>query len=158
MNPFNTEFYMWCDIGMFRNKDEAHLYKNFPCIRDVIRNRMYILCILPFQEGELSILYNGLTKKFDNSTHIGGGIIFGHKDIWTEWVRVYYDTLDKYMENDYFSGKDQSIMCSVYALHPELIALVYPTISYCNKFGFDGAWFFLRDFFAFQNRKKSRKK
>jgi hypothetical protein len=148
MNPFNTEFFVWCDIGLFRQKEVMTLYKNWPKIPDNIeRDKIYLLNVFPFQDGELNILPNGLTKKFDRIDRVGAGVIFGYKNVWETFANIYYGTLEKYMENNYFSGKDQSICSTIYALHPDLINLIHPTIEYYRKYGVDRAWFYLRDWF-----------
>jgi len=148
MNPFNTEFYCWCDIGLFREKETTSLYKNWPKIQStIIHDKIYLLNVFPFKEGELNILSNGLTKRFDRIDRVGGGVILGHKNVWERWTEVFYSVLDKYLQNSYFSGKDQSIMITICALYPELVKLIQPTNEYYRLKGRDGAWFYLRDFF-----------
>ena len=150
INPFDTDFYCWCDIGLFRNKETISLYKHWPnkkILETTVHDKIYLLNVFPFQDGELNILSCGLTKKLDRINRIGAGVILGHKDVWSKWTDAFYGILEKYMENNYFSGKDQQVMLTTYALHPTLVKLIQPTNEYYRKHGADGAWFYLRDFF-----------
>ena len=147
MNPFDTDFYCWCDIGLFREREKISLYRNSPnkrVLETAVRDKIYLLNVFPFREGELNIIENGLTKKFDRIDRIGGGLILGHKNIWELWADAFYGVLNRYIENDYPAMKDQSIMITTYALHPNLIKLIHPTDEYYKG---DIFWFYLRDYF-----------
>jgi Bacterial protein of unknown function (HtrL_YibB) len=148
LDPFHTDFYLWCDIGCFRNERAVRFYKNWPdkkFLEVALHDKIYLLNVFPFQNGELNIIGNGLTKQFQRVDRIGGGIIFGHKNIWDRWADTFYSVLDKYMENDYFCGKDQNIMITVCALFPDLVQLVQPPTWMTDE---NRRWFYLEEYFS----------
>jgi hypothetical protein len=139
------DYYMWCDMGCFREASEMHMFtQEWPSLRflkQAKKDRMYFLNIQEFQAGELEVLENGLTRSFEGKNRIGGTIFLGHKDIFIEWINVYYRFLEQYIAQDYFAGKDQNIMATVYAVHPELFELVRPVVGEGNP------WFYLQRYF-----------
>ena len=143
-NPFNSEFFMWCDIGCFRYKEELELFKKpFPSkefLNSAKKDKMYFLNINPFYKSDFEVLSNGLTKSFEYVNRIGGTMFIGHKNIFEKYADMYYNYLIKYMNNDYFAGKDQNIMASMYVLHPDLFNLVTPVVGEGNP------WFYLQRF------------
>lgn len=146
MNCFNTEFYCWCDIGCFRSKEDVQLFESWPSgdfLKCAKRDRMYLLNIEPFCHGETDILSNGLTHPFVGKNRIGGTIFLGHCSVWPLWFHAYYTTLQLYLKNDYFSGKDQNIMGTVVAKFPDLVQLVRPT----GKAEDGDPWFYLQRYF-----------
>jgi hypothetical protein len=128
LNPFDTEFYMWCDIGMIRDVNCIKYISNFPnkeVIKDLKKDKVYLLNITEFTEEDLKI--NDATEIFryqNNSVRIGGGGIFGNVASLKIWIRLYYEMLDEFIKRDYFAGKDQSIMTCVYLKNKDLIELV----------------------------------
>lgn len=139
------DYYMWCDMGCFREASEMHLFREpWPSsgfLRSAKKDKMYFLNIEDFQAGELNVLENGLTRSFEGKNRIGGTIFLGHKDIFVVWVNTYYTFLEKYIAQDYFAGKDQNIMATIYAVHPELFELVKPVAGEGNP------WFYLQRYF-----------
>lgn len=139
------DFYMWCDIGCFRSSEEMHLFaKEWPSqsfLNRAVKNKMYFLQIEDFKAGELNILGNGLTASFEEVNRIGGTIFLGHKEMIEGWFNVYYHYLHKYIANDYFAGKDQNILATIYAAHPEIFHLVRPVPGAGNP------WFYLQRYF-----------
>lgn len=139
INPFNTEYYAWTDIGMIRDPEQikyVNMYPNPNIIKTLKNDKVYILNIADFTEQELR--ETDVTQIFKYKNRIGGGVIFGHKDVLMEWYKIYYDMMSAFMKNDYYAGKDQSIMACVYLKYREkLIELVKPTYSPINK------WFYM---------------
>lgn len=143
-NPFKSEFFMWCDIGCFRYKEELYLFKNeFPSksfLKSAKKDKMYFLNIYPFHSSDFTVLPNGMTKSFQYVNRIGGTMFIGHKDIFEKYIDTYYDNMIKYMNNDYFAGKDQNIIASVYVLNQSMFCLVNPVVGEGNP------WLYLQRF------------
>lgn len=141
LNPFNTDYFMWCDIGMVRDKEcikHISLFPNTNIIKTLKNDKVYLLNITNFDEDDLKI--TGATEKFryqNDSVRTGGGGIFGHKDALEIWIRVYYEMLEEFMNKNYFAGKDQSVMSCVYLKYRNLIELVKPEPSPFNH------WFYM---------------
>lgn len=144
LNPFQSEFFVWCDIGAFRNPKLLKHFNEWPTrsfLSTADRDKIYLLQLKPFTPKESTLLADGFTRQFDTfASRIGGGLMLAHKDHWPAWSKAFYDTLDRYMEHDYFCGKDQLVMGSTCILYPELVHLVeYTSASEC--------WFYLQPYF-----------
>lgn len=144
-NPFKTEFFCWCDIGCFRNKGDLQLFeKEWPSssfLESAERDKMYFLNITPFQEKDYEIYENGLTRSFERVTRIGATMFLGHRTIFKQWITLFYQTMDHYIQENYFAGKDQNIIATMYILYPYLFRLIQPIQ------GEGDPWFYLQRHF-----------
>lgn len=131
MNHFNTEYYAWTDIGMVRDEKQIPFINNYPnpnIIKTLKKNKVYLLNIEDFTPDDLN--ETGSTERFIRCNRIGGGVIFGHKNILLKWTQIYYDMMRSFIKNDFFTGKDQSVMACIYLKYREnLIELVKPIQS-----------------------------
>ena len=131
MNLFNTDYYAWTDIGMVRNENQIPYINNYPnpkIIQTLKNDKVYLLNIEDFTPEDL--METNATERFRKCNRIGGGVIFGHKKVLTQWTKIFYDMMGTFMKNDLFAGKDQSIMACVYLKYrEELIELVKPSES-----------------------------
>ena len=136
-NPFNSEFFLWCDIGCFRNRpekkdiplSEIHKFPNKEKIRCIPKDKIILTQTGKFAENCKLLNIDGLTKEeFTFYSHSIGGTIFGgHSNIIDKWHLKYYETLDKFINYKRFSGKDQNIMANIAVEKPELCLLFTPT-------------------------------
>lgn len=135
LNPFESEYFYWTDIGAFREKPIPEYPKR--CVDKII-----LLNIMPFKQEELK---EGIDNRFQYVNRIGGGIFGGHKNNCLIWCEKYYQMLDLFFEKNIFAGKDQSIMAFVYINNPQLCEVVFAP----NK------WFYLEEYLTFldQGRK-----
>lgn len=145
LNPFDTDFFCWCDIGCFRNKAELPLFQQeWPAssfLASAQKDKMYFLNIMPFQEKDYEIHPNGLTRSFERVVRIGGTMFLGHQNVFKQWITLFYQTMDRYIEHNYFAGKDQNIMATMYILYPYLFKLIEPVK------GEGDPWFYLQRHF-----------
>jgi hypothetical protein len=145
LNPFDTDFFCWCDIGCFRRQEELYLFeKEWPSsafLQSAKKDKMYFLNITPFEENDFNILPNGLTHSFERVTRIGATMFLGHKTIFQDYIQLFYETMEQYIKNDYFTGKDQNIIATLYVLKPELFKLIRPID------GEGDPWFYLQRYF-----------
>ena len=126
---FDTDFYGWCDIGYFRNRND-YLYidthtnelMNWPNINKI--NQIYKTCVayacVNNMDEYIIELYrivndkneNGLPKipiPDDQKSFAGGFFILYHEMIdW--WFHTYDNTLFNYFKNDYLVKDDQIII------------------------------------------------
>ena len=125
-NIFSSEYFVYCDIGCFRMGRYMQYYYNWPNIKNLksIGNKVTILNIEEFSKHEHIIDNNGLPKSFQYLNRIGGGIIAGNSETLNIWFKLYYEILEKFIKNNRFIGKDQSIMATLYILNPEIINLI----------------------------------
>ena len=146
LNPFNTDFFCWCDIGCFRNKNDLNLFKNgcWPSttfLSTAAKDKMYFLNITPFEERDFEKQSNGLSRSFEHDTRIGATIFLGHRSIFETWIELFYKYMNDYITKDYFAGKDQNIIATIYVLHPEIFKLIRPVANEGDP------WFYLQRHF-----------
>lgn len=142
-NIFNSEYFIWTDIGMIRENYYIPLIQNFPNnkkIEELDKSKIYLLNLKNKIEGN-----DYPTEKYRYKDCIGGGVIFGHKSTLNEWFNEYYNMLELFIKNDYFAGKDQSIMANVCIKNPNLIKLIIPENSPYNN-----DWFYMLHFFSYE--------
>jgi hypothetical protein len=146
INPFGTDFYVWTDIGMVREPSYIPYISKFPnkeIIKTLEKNKIYLLNLHNFNQEDLE--FNGPTEifRYKVTVRTGGGVILGHKNIIKTWTIEYYKMMLEFMNNDFFTGKDQSIMSCLYLRHREnLIRLIKPENSPINE------WFYLLYYFG----------
>jgi len=127
-NPFNTDYFCWCDIGYVRNPLYISLYlENFPNIKNLTENKIYMLNIdYNFTNDDFIDPYNEKYRYISNI--IGGGFIIGHKENLLKMANIYYnEILIDYMKLNKFIGKDQTLYVSLYLKYPDLIKLIKGT-------------------------------
>ena len=138
LNPFNSNYYCWCDIGYLRNPNYISLYmKDFPNIQKLTENKIYMLNIdYNFTENDFLNPFNENYRYISNI--IGGGFIIGKKELILEMADIYYNKIiPYYINNDLFIGKDQTLYVSLYLSNPNLIKLIKGSndnynIPYCE--------------------------
>ena len=146
LNFFKSDYFVWCDIGSFRNSSRITEFKNFPVVSDL--ENILFLQLEPFTKEELVSPTN-----FDSRFHldqrgvsvknrIGGGIIAGDKKSWRSFHTVFYDTFEKFMEKSLYA-QEQQIFAFCIINNPDLFKLV--TVP--NGYRYD-PWFYLHDYFS----------
>lgn len=145
-NPFNTEYYAWIDIGMIRSSEYIKFLYNFPSnkrLEEIDKNKVHLVVINNFTKDELNS--NTPTEMFRYVDRLGAGMILCHIDIIEKWTEEYYNMLRKFMNNNLFSGKDQSIINNLYIKYKnELIELV----STDDLSIIDNKWFYMLYFLS----------
>jgi hypothetical protein len=135
-NPFNSQYFMWCDIGCFRNRyglkdiplDKIRNWPNPKKVSLIPRDKICLTQTGTFPILCCKLMENGLTEKeFTNvPASIGGTMFIGSKEAVNEWHCKYYQTLQKFVDNNRFIGKDQNIMANIYIAYPDLVAKFDP--------------------------------
>lgn len=131
LNPFNTEFYCWSDIGMVKDDLILSYIKTFPSskmLNLIDKTKVYLLNLKTFFK--------------DINHYIGGGFIMCHKDMVDIWYDNYYSMLNEFMKKDLFAGKDQNIMNVIYDNFPKIIKLIEPIDPPFNH------WFYMLFYFT----------
>jgi hypothetical protein len=142
LNPFNSSYFMWCDIGMIREDNYIKYLKTFPNIEKITEDKVYLLNIdYNFTEEDYKNPYDEKYRFIFNI--IGGGVMIGLEKNMRLWINRYYKTLDYYITNNKFAGKDQTIMVSTYLKYPDFVKLIKGVDDDdCNK------WFYLLKYFS----------
>jgi hypothetical protein len=122
---FDTEFYGWCDIGYFRNRNndtntsELRNWPNPEKMNNLDKNKIVYACINNnnvYLSNLIQIIQNknsnGLPSEpippFQNS--IAGGFFILHKDMIDWWFTTFDNKLYLYFTHNYLVKDDQIII------------------------------------------------
>ena len=122
---FDTDFYGWCDIGYFRNRnDDIHTSKlsnwsNSEKILRLDKNKICYACINN-DNGYISYLLKLVNNKNQmglpvqqippHQNSIAGGFFIIHRDKIDWWKNIYDTKLELYFKNNYLVKDDQIIL------------------------------------------------
>jgi len=141
LNPFSTEYFVWCDIGCFRVPNKRYLnWPNPEKISTLDKNKVLLLSVQPFTPEELQCHNKGGLPLFQYTNRIGGTIFGGGKEVLLQWHDKYYEMLEHFISIGRFIGKDQSIMNSVYLLNRDMCNLVNWLPGHPDQ------WFYLQEY------------
>jgi len=140
LDLFKTEYFLWVDIGCFREKNTDYI--QWPNIHSgVPLDKILLLQVEPFQEEELQKATSKETlPSFQFKNRIGGTIFGGGKEVLLQWHDKYYDMLEYFIQDNRFIGKDQTVMNSVYLLNRDMCEIVN------WKRPCKDIWFYLQDY------------
>ena len=113
INPFNTDYFFWCDIGAFRGPVAEPVRCTFPMSRYLPNDRILMSTV---------VRYNG-------DIHRGGlvGCVWGGSGRGCyRWHLAYCNMLSQYIHEGHFAGKDQTVMLSTYFNNNSVAYIVYP--------------------------------
>lgn len=114
---FETEFYGWCDIGYFRNRNNdtnTRLLGSWPSedkIMALDKNKIHYALVNNDKSfiNSLCYLVNNNLEVPPNQTSIAGGFFISHKERVEWWKNTYYSKLDE-LFNKYALIKDDQII------------------------------------------------
>jgi hypothetical protein len=118
LNPYKSNFFVWCDIGVFR--DKKYIQENFSNDRFMIQDKMSIVIIKDIENKDRK-------AGFINSIEVGlqGGIKVGDIRAWQVYDYLYDITRKDLMDKDILSGKDQTVITTMAIRYPELFNIIY---------------------------------
>ena len=149
---FDTNYYGWCDIGYFRNRDNdtnTNSLKTWPNenkIRKLDRYKVVYGCI-----NNNDIYINSLSHTINNKNEhglpinpipdyqnsIAGGFFILHKKLIKWWFQTFDATLELYFKHDYLVKDDQIIIADCVFSNLDKFSLFREfEISYDNWFMF----------------------
>jgi hypothetical protein len=144
-NPFESEYFLWVDIGCFREPNHRFLqWPNAAKIENLEVDKMLMVQVYPFLSEELSVKTLELIPSFQFTNRIGGTMFGGRKGAIDKWHTEYYKMLEHFIQIGRFIGKDQSIMNALYLWKPEMVQLIsqWPV----PQQGMSSEWFYLHEY------------
>ena len=104
---FKTDYFLWCDIGYFRDK---RLTLSFPNELYRYAKQNWFLCLQVIGSFPDRMMLP-INKEYgiQHNTLIGGGILVGDKLGWMVFSRAYIETLHDFKQKNLFAGKDQLV-------------------------------------------------
>lgn len=139
LNYFESDKFIWMDIGMIRNNDYIGCLNNFPKYENISNDKIDIILLRNFN--------NPNQKFFQDEIHIGG-TYGGHKNSFIKFIELYYKKFDEYIANNRFIGCDQQIISSVYLENTNLFNPIKPI-------GKTDPWFYLINHYSTNNIDKT---
>ena len=151
LNIFKSEFYVWIDIGAFRNRADKgdislDLIKNWPDqekMKALPKDKIILGRAGQFPPDCNRLMNNGLTvQEFTKVIRsIVGTIFIMHKDMILVWWKLYYWMLETFIKYNRPILKDQSIMANIAVAFPKKV-LIIERIANLDP------WFFMEYVFA----------
>jgi hypothetical protein len=144
MNPYNTEYFVWCDFGFFRDPSiPPSIFKTFPQTKHLSEDKIIILAINDMKDYDKTMNSDGIYGEpitVDNwrEVRLGAGVFGGGITACKKWKIAYQTMLEKYFLVNRFAGKEQVVMFSTYVYNPTLANIVTHT-----KYDID-VWFFFQ--------------
>lgn len=123
-NPFNTQYFLWIDIGSFRDASrlqEINLY-HFPTAEQFIPNKVTMFQIAPFTQKEKDNL-DQYDNRFALTCRIGG-LFGGNKEAISHFKTKHTELLKQFIKSGAFTGKDQAIYSYICLKYPELVNVI----------------------------------
>jgi hypothetical protein len=137
LNPFGTNYFLWCDIGAFRNGLDPVIQTSFPSVRHLPADRILMSSVGPSLPGDNTVRSDGIRGDFMRVNRIVGGLWGGGSLGCIRWLHTYKDMLERYFAAGRFAGKDQSVMLSAYLEDRTSALIVKSTVPNID------IWFFL---------------
>lgn len=141
-NPFQTDFFFWCDIGAFRDPYVSHIIlDSFPTTKYLDSEQILFQSVGDVTPHDWIQRADGIRGEVISSTwneiRLVGGLWGGGRSACLRWKNAYQRMLEAYFRVGRFAGKDQQVMLSAYLDDPTLGRVVRCTKSYIDE------WFFL---------------
>ncbi len=121
VNPFQSDYFVWCDAGCWRDPRVAKVYgKGWPSTVGFKAGCLTLLAmdnLLPLlkqlDEPGIQTLEDIVLKipTYCRVT-VGGTILAGDKKAWQKWTPLFKDVLDIFIKNGLFAGDDQAVITS----------------------------------------------
>lgn len=119
-NYFDTEFYGWCDIGYFRNREyDTHTSQltTWPCdnkLKMFDKTKIHYACVnnnKSFIKNLCHLIYKR-SEIPPNQTSIAGGFFILHKTRVEWWKNTYSTKMEEFFKNKYLIKDDQIIIAN----------------------------------------------
>jgi hypothetical protein len=152
MNPFQTDFFFWCDMGAFRDPHiDPLILQTFPTTTYLSQNHLLLQSIgdltdhekIPKEDG----IYGECISHQWNEVRLVGGLWGGGARACLLWKNAYQQMLERYFQIGRFAGKDQQVMLSTYLDSPSLAHIIRCTTHNINP------WFFLPYLLSHRNER-----
>lgn len=120
INPFNSQNFVWNDIGNVRNIQLYDIIKCMPIDDTISKNRIDITYI----GRNLDELPINRFVAFQNQCIFSGSIFGSSSKTILQIYELYYQMFDYYLNNNLFIGCDQQIWASLYCKYPHLFNVI----------------------------------
>jgi hypothetical protein len=133
INPYNSEYFIWNDIGNVRNNNIVHLLDTYPEKTKISRDKLDIVLLKSFYQ---------IQDFYCNEVHFSGSMFGGHKDTILKMNELFYKSFDDYVKNNKFIGCDQQIIASIFVKNVGLFNPIFPIDCKVDP------WFYLYQYYS----------
>jgi len=140
INPFNTDKFMWNDIGNIRKPDINVNLKHYPKYNKISDDKIDVSCLTNrhnITRLAKDVRYIGDNIKSLPKRRFSTSIMSGDINSWHHIASIYYYYLDKFINADIFAGCDERMLTYCIIRHPQLFNVIIPHNIVYNK------WFYL---------------
>jgi hypothetical protein len=130
-NIYDSDKYVWVDIGSCRTTTNPKLLEDFPRYENVSNDKIDIVLLRPYAEEEMKQVI------FYNTVHLSGAMFGGNIRAINRLYENFYKALDVYLCGKCFAGCDQQILSTCCVHNPEIFNLIIPDSKKCD------VWFYL---------------
>ena len=138
INPFNSDKFIWNDIGSMRDLDYSKKINKYPIYNNISNDKLDIILVKKYDKEQYF---------FQNETHLSGAIFGTSKHLFLKIIDLYYKYFDLYIKNNLFIGCDQQILSTLYMNHKDLFNLIIPDNNSIHNNSIDNniidKWFYL---------------
>lgn len=130
----NIEWFIWADIGCFRQKIDI----SFPVISHLKQDKITLLQIKKFKKKELQKDYFLHPEK---QVRLGGGVQVASKNIWIKYIKLYQQIFEKYVKYSSVNC-DQGLIGTLAIENKHLVDLIPSKKTRITK----SRWFYLLEY------------
>lgn len=128
---FNSDYYAWMDIGMFRDSKLNHVN-----IRTALPPPSFDPCCIhfgtpfPFEPSDLILNTDGSSiVSFSDQNRVCGCAFLLTKQLASVFQEIYFNTFNDYVSHGWFVGKDQTLMNTACVENTDLFRLIQPNLA-----------------------------
>jgi hypothetical protein len=134
INPFNSDKFIWNDIGNVRNSNVFKYLNDYPSEKNISNDKLDIVLLNSFNDNTQLI--------FQNEIHFSGSMFGAHKNVILQLEKLYYIYFEIYIKKNKFIGCDQQIISSLYLKNKEKFNCIIPHNSTIDR------WFYLYQYYS----------
>ncbi len=121
MNLFESDVFVWSDIGCFRRSRYSYRFKTLVEHREVIPRHEILQMAHREPNPPSEELYNDKHGHKENFYHSGSQFV-GYKDTLSTFHQYFLETIDRFLEKKMIIVDDQAVLQSTCLSHPEICA------------------------------------
>lgn len=131
MNIFESDLFMWSDIGSFRN--QRYNFKTLIQHREQVPTKEMMQMAHHKPNPPNETLFQDKYSKKANFYH-GGSHAVAFKDTWMKFHELFLEVIDKFLERNMLIVDDQLVLQSVCLSNPEMCAYVPTKVVRDNNY------------------------
>jgi hypothetical protein len=125
-NPYNSEKYVWCDIGCFRNAAALPRFQTFPNSAAIPADKISMIQMEGFRPGDKPY---PISNQFKSRITVGGTMFGGGIKVLKWFKDAYTQILEEADASKVFKGKDQNLHAFLLLRYPSKFHILRPILD-----------------------------